>query len=151
MALGWVQVLQREKIKVEYRTLHLSKIVGMLSPPIDFSLAVPSPPCLKINKIEYQILCCANAQHLVSRTSILFCPWLPSRLPSAAFVDLSLKPMPSVSLCHPPPTADCHCPPLPTTGRAFHEVAAIAGTAVATTSATTKITMATAVTRGRQA
>jgi hypothetical protein len=47
--------LQREKIKVEYRISHLSKIVRTLSPPTDFSLAVPSPPGIKIirSNIEY--------------------------------------------------------------------------------------------------
>ena len=35
---GWVQVLRREKIEVEYRTSHLSKIVWMLFSPTDFCL-----------------------------------------------------------------------------------------------------------------
>ncbi len=47
-------------------------------------------------------------------------------MPSTAFVHLSLKPPPSVSLCRPPPTADCHRPTSPTAGRAFHEAAATA-------------------------
>jgi hypothetical protein len=53
--LGGVQVLRREKIKVEYQTSHLSKIVGTLSPPTDFSLAVPSPHGVIIirSNIEY--------------------------------------------------------------------------------------------------
>ncbi len=41
-------MLRREKIKVEYQTSHLSKIVGTLSPPTDFSFAVSSPPGVKI-------------------------------------------------------------------------------------------------------
>ena len=49
-----------------------------------------------------------------------------------ALVQLSLKPLPSVSLCRPRMTADCHCPPSLTAG--------------ATTLATMKIMMATAAT-----
>ncbi len=68
-----------------------------------------------------------------------------------AFIYLSLKPPPSVSLCRLPTTADCHCPPSPTAGRAFHEAAATAATAVATTLATMKIMMAMAALQGRRA
>ncbi len=48
--------LRREKIKVKYRTSHLSKIVETLSPHTDFSLAVPSPPGVKIirSNIKYR-------------------------------------------------------------------------------------------------
>ncbi len=53
--LGWVQVLRREKIKVEYRTSHLSKIVGTLSPPTDFHLPSQVVMAVKIirSNIEY--------------------------------------------------------------------------------------------------
>ena len=55
---GRVQVLQREKIKVDYRISHLSKLVRMISPQTKFSLAIPSPSWRKNNKIDYWILCC---------------------------------------------------------------------------------------------
>ncbi len=118
--LGGVQVLQREKIKAKYQISHLYKIVRTLSPPTDFPLAVPSPPGKKIIRlnIEYRILCCADAQHLVSRISKVLDCRRDCRPPRSSTSLSSCRPLYPTAAHRRPLTAIARrCPPPRARGR----------------------------------
>ena len=143
-------MLRREKIKVQYPTSHLSKIVRTLSPPTDFSFAVPSPPGVKIIRanIDYRAAPMPNTLSAAYPFSLVL-DCRRDRRPPLLSTSLSSHRLLPPSAARQRPLR--HRPPSPTAGRAFHEAAATAATAVATTSVTMKIMTATAATRGRRA